>query len=57
LIVFLSFWFFQLVFFEPVLSSKAEIPIGTGHDAAFLIVGRAAKPPKRGRIDGVEQAV
>jgi hypothetical protein len=39
------------------LSAKAEIVIGRGHDVAFLIVGGAAKPPERGRIDGVEQAV
>ena len=38
-------------------SPKADIAIGTGHDVAFLIAGRAAKPPERDRIDGVEQAV
>jgi hypothetical protein len=36
--VLFSFWFFRRVFFEPVLSAKAEIPIGIRHDWGFFLV-------------------
>ena len=35
--VLVSFWFIRRVFFEPVLSAKAEIPTGTRHDFGVFL--------------------
>jgi len=39
----LLFWFVRRVFFEPVLSAKAEIAPKTGQQVAILILSRAAQ--------------